>query len=134
MKYLSIFFIKFTDFIFIKKMIANNNDLHQSPPQFLYLTTKGRKTLRQHTIEIWFIEYNKKYYILSERKKSSDWVQNIISDPNMSFDINNKAYKGYARLVDKSKEPILANAVCDLMLSKYAWNDGLIVELTSNDN
>ena len=116
-------------------MIANNNDLHQSPTQFLYLTTKGRKTTRQHTIEIWFIEYNKKYYILSERKKSSDWVQNIISDPNMSFDINNKAYKGYARIVvDKIKEPILANAVCDLMLSKYAWNDGLIVELTSNDN
>ena len=109
-----------------------NNDLH--PLQFLYLTTNGRKTTREHTIEIWFIEYNKKYYILSERKKSSDWVQNIIIVPNVSFDINNKAYKGYARLVDKSKEPILDNAVSDLMFSKYGWNDGgLIVELTSND-
>jgi deazaflavin-dependent oxidoreductase (nitroreductase family) len=115
-------------------MMANNNDLHQpSPSQFLYLTTNGRKTTRQHTIEIWFVEYNKKYYILSESKKSSDWVQNIISDPNVSFDVNNKTYKGYARLVDKSKEPTLANAVSDLMFSKYGWNDGLIVELTSND-
>jgi hypothetical protein len=115
-------------------MIANNNDLHQpSSSQFLYLTTNGRKTTKQHTIEIWFIEYNKRYYILSERKKSSDWVQNIIVDPNVSFNIDNKTYKGYARLVDKSKEPILASAVCDLMLSKYAWNDGLIVELISND-
>ena len=47
-----------------------NNDLNQSPSQFLYLTTKGRKTTKEHTIEIWFTEYNKKYYILSERKKS----------------------------------------------------------------
>ena len=49
--------------------MTNKNDLHQSSSQFLYLTTKGRKTTRQHTIEIWFINYNKRYYILSERKK-----------------------------------------------------------------
>jgi NAD(P)-dependent dehydrogenase (short-subunit alcohol dehydrogenase family) len=48
--------------------------------------------------------------------------------------VNNKTYKGYARLVDKNKEPTLANAVSDLMFSKYGWNNGLIVELTSNDN
>ena len=109
-----------------------NNDLHQL--QFLYLTTNGRKTARQYTIEIWFIEYNTRYYIISEHKKSSDWVKNIIFNPNVSFDVNNKAYKGYARVVDKSKEPVLANAVSDLMFSKYRWNDGLIVEITSKDN
>ena len=84
-----------------------NNDLVQ-PPQFLYLTTNGRKTTRQHTIEIWFVEYNKRYYILSEHKKASDWVQNILVESNVSFNVNNKTYKGYARLVDKIKEPILA--------------------------
>jgi deazaflavin-dependent oxidoreductase (nitroreductase family) len=117
-------------------MIANNNnDLHQPPPpQFLYLTTKGRKTTKEYTIEIWFIEYNKRYYILSEHKKASDWVQNIIVDPIVYFKVNNKTYKGYARIVDKNKESTLANAVSDLMFSKYRWNDGLIVELTSNDN
>ena len=52
----------------------------------------------------------------------------------MSFKVNNKAYKGYARLVDINKEPILANAVSEQMFSKYGWNDGLIVELTSNNN
>ena len=110
----------------------NNNDLHQLPlPQFLYLTTKGRNTTREHTIEIWFTEYNKKYYILSEHKKASDWVQNIIVDPNVTFNVNNKIYKGYARIVDK--ETTLANAVSDLMLRKYGWSGGLIVELTSND-
>ena len=53
----------------------------------------------------------------------------------MTFNVNNKTYKGYARIVvDKIKEPILANAVSDLMFEKYGWNDGLIVELTSNDS
>ena len=90
------------------------------------MTTKGRKTTRQHTIEIWFIEYNKRYYIFSERKKASDWVQNIISYHNVTFNVNNKAYKGYARLVDKNKEPILANAVTDLMFEQIrmeGWID-----------
>ena len=115
--------------------MTNKNDLHQSSSQFLYLTTKGRKTTRQNTIEIWFINYNKRYYILSEYKKASDWVQNIIVDPNVTFNVNNKTYKGYARIVvDKIKEPILAKTVSNLMFSKYGWNDGLIIELTSNDD
>ena len=74
------------------------------------------------------------FFYLEVRKKASDWVQNIMSDPKVSFNVNNKNYKGYARIVvDKSKEPILSNAVSDLMFSKYGWNDGLIVELKSND-
>ncbi len=45
-----------------------------SPPppsqlQFLYLTTKGWKTGKVHEIEIWFVEQNEKYYVLSEHKK-----------------------------------------------------------------
>ena len=84
-------------------MIAEDNDLHQSPSQFLYLTTKGRKTTREHTIEIWFIEYNKRYYILSERKKASDWVQNIIVDPNVYFKVNNKTTKVMLDLSIKAK-------------------------------
>ena len=115
-------------------MIEEDNDLSQSTSQFLYLTTKGRKTTRQHTIEIWFVEYNKRYYILSEHKKDSDWVQIIIVESNVTFSVNNNIYKGYARLIDKSKEPILDNAVSALIFNKYGWNDGLIVEVTPNEN
>ncbi len=106
--------------IFVQKIMTNKNDLHQTSSQFLYLTTKGRKTTRQHIIEIWFIEYNKRYYILSEHKKASDWIQNIIVDPNVTFNVNNKTYKGCARIiVDKIKEQILAKTVFNLMFSKY---------------
>jgi hypothetical protein len=46
--------------------------------QFLYLTTIGWKTGRQHRIEIWFVDYNDKYYIMSERLNRAHCVQNII--------------------------------------------------------
>jgi hypothetical protein len=52
----------------------------------------------------------------------------------VSFNKNNKTYKGYARIIDKNKEPVLANAVSDLVFEKYGWNDGSIIELTSNYN
>lgn len=115
-------------------MRTNNNDLHQSPTQFIYLTKKGRKTTKQPTIEIGFVEYNKRYYILSEHKKASYWVQNIISDRNVSFKINNTISKGYTRIIDKNKKQILSNTVSVLVFQKYGWTDGLIVELTSKDN
>ena len=46
--------------------------------QFLYLITIGWKTGRQHRIEIWFVDYNDKYYIISERLNRAHWVQSII--------------------------------------------------------
>jgi hypothetical protein len=39
-------------------MTNKNNNLPPSAKQFLYLTTNGRMISRQHTIEIWFVEYN----------------------------------------------------------------------------
>jgi F420H(2)-dependent quinone reductase len=52
--------------------------------QFLYLTTKGWKTGRQHEVEIWFVSYDDKYYLISERKEKAHWVQNIMHNPRTS--------------------------------------------------
>jgi hypothetical protein len=38
--------------------------LQLSKPQFLYLTTHGWKSGKEHRIEIWFVEHNKRYYII----------------------------------------------------------------------
>src|SRR5690606_40402263 len=45
--------------------------------QYLYLTTIGRKTGNPHEIEIWFVEYEGNYYLVSEYPDRSDWVKNI---------------------------------------------------------
>jgi deazaflavin-dependent oxidoreductase (nitroreductase family) len=100
-------------------------------PQFLYLTTIGWKTGRQHKIEIWFVEYNRKYYIMSEHLEHAHWVQNIIHDPRVLFTVSHETFEGIARLIDKVKDSKLAAEVSNLMSTKYGWNDGLIVELQS---
>ena len=97
-------------------------------PQFLYLDTIGWKTTNRHRIEIWFVEHDKIYYILSERKKRAHWVQNILHNPKILFTVNNKNFDGYARVIDDKELELISN-VSRLMNNKYGWSDGLIVEL-----
>jgi deazaflavin-dependent oxidoreductase (nitroreductase family) len=94
------------------------------------LTTQGWKSGKKHTIEIWFAEHNKRYYIISERLDSAHWVQNIKHNPAVSFSINDNMFRGSARIVDQGKESALAAEVLKLMDTKYKWSQGLIVELT----
>jgi deazaflavin-dependent oxidoreductase (nitroreductase family) len=94
------------------------------------LTTHGWKSGKEHRIEIWFAEHNKRYYIISERLESAHWVQNIKHNPKVSFSINDNMFKGTARIVDQEEESGLAEEVSKLMNTKYKWSQGLIVELT----
>ena len=101
-------------------------------PDFLYLTTIGWKTGKHHKIEIWFVEHNKKYYVMSEHWNDADWVQNIIYNPRVLFTINDKTLKDSARIVDLGNQTRLAAEVLNLMSIKYRWNDGLIVVIISD--
>jgi hypothetical protein len=95
--------------------------------QFIYITTTGWKTGRQHTIEIWFVKYKERYYVMSEGKQRAHWVQNIIHNSKVSFKVGNKSYADTGQVIE-SKEPVAAE-VRKLMKTKYGWDDGLIVEL-----
>jgi deazaflavin-dependent oxidoreductase (nitroreductase family) len=94
------------------------------------LTTTGWKTGNQHRIEIWFVEYDERYYIISERLENAHWVQNIKQNPKVSVRVNENVSKGTARIVNQEKESGLAGEVSKLMNTKYNWSQGLIVELT----
>ena len=100
-----------------------------SPSQFLYLTTKGWKTGKLHKIEIWFVVRDKKYYVLSERGKEAHWVQNILRDPTISFQVNNQTLNGHGRVIEDVLEKDLILRISELMDKKYGWSDGMIVEL-----
>jgi deazaflavin-dependent oxidoreductase (nitroreductase family) len=102
----------------------------QEQPQFLYLTTKGWKTGRDHKIEIWFVSYADRYYIVSEHKEKAHWVENIMHQPKVMFTVNSKSFEGTGRAVDKLAEHKLTKHISSLMDTKYGWGDGLIVELT----
>ena len=101
-----------------------------NPSQFLYLTAVGWKSGKQHQIEIWFVEYNKRHYIISERRRHAHWVQNLIHNPKVSFAVNHDIFERTSQIVDQQKEPELTAEVSRLMSTKYGWDEGLIVELT----
>ncbi|TLY10955.1 MAG: nitroreductase family deazaflavin-dependent oxidoreductase [Thaumarchaeota archaeon] len=98
-----------------------------SGDQFLYISTTGWKTGRQHTIEIWFVKYKERYYVMSEGNKRAHWVQNIIHNSKVSIKVSNKSFAGTGQVIE-SEEPVAAE-VRKLMKAKYGWDEGLIVEL-----
>jgi deazaflavin-dependent oxidoreductase (nitroreductase family) len=100
---------------------------------FLYLTTKGWKTGRIHEIEIWYVSTGGAYYIVSEMREKSHWVQNIQHDQNVSFTLDGKHWEGRARILDPKGEEGLAKAVRRLMDEEYNWSSGTIVELRRSD-
>ena len=99
-------------------------------PQYLYLTSTGWKTGSTHTIEIWFVAHEGRYYVVSELRERSHWVQNIRHNPMVSFRVDEITFQGTGRVVDPAAEPELAAAVAARMDAKYDWSDGLIVELS----
>ncbi|MBP8972502.1 MAG: nitroreductase family deazaflavin-dependent oxidoreductase [Anaerolineae bacterium] len=98
-------------------------------PLYLYLTTTGWRSGSPHRIEIWFVAHDGRYYLVSEKREQSHWVQNIRRNPAVTFHVEDKAFAGTGRIVDPAQEPELAAAVSALMDAKYEWSDGLIVEL-----
>ncbi len=96
---------------------------------YLYLTTTGWQTGNAHEIEIWFVVYEGRFYLISELYERSHWVQNIRRDPAVSFRVDGQSYRGKGRVIEAGSEPEREAAVGSLMAGKYGWNTGLIVEL-----
>lgn len=104
---------------------------------FLYLTTKGRKTGLPRSIEIWFVEHEGAWYVVSEMRDRANWVKNLRREPRVTFSVGARSARGAvvpetpgrARIVDQSAEPELTRSVSALMDAKYGWSDGLVVEL-----
>ena len=47
-----------------------------------YLTTRGRVSGADHTIEIWYVEHDGCIYLLSGNGARADWVKNIQATPD----------------------------------------------------
>lgn len=94
--------------------------------QYLYLTTTGHKSGRPHEIEIWFVRHGQACYIVSEKRESAHWVQNIRASPAISFRVGEKTCVGRASIPD---DDALLREIQAKMEAKYGWSDGLVVEL-----
>jgi deazaflavin-dependent oxidoreductase (nitroreductase family) len=93
--------------------------------QFCYLTTRGRRSGKDHTIEIWFGLKDGRLYMLSGGGEHSDWVRNLREDPAVVVDLHRPGVdprSGRARLVPDPAEDREAR---QLLAAKYqGWREG----------
>ncbi|HET8576762.1 MAG TPA: nitroreductase family deazaflavin-dependent oxidoreductase [Methylomirabilota bacterium] len=102
-------------------------------PEFLYLTTTGRRSDRPREIEIWFTRLNGRYYLIAEDGARAGWVLNLRADSAVMVRVGGERFSGRARVVDPATEPQLNAAARALSSAKYGWGDGLVVEITPED-
>ena len=89
---------------------------------FCYVTTRGRRTGRPHTIEIWFGLRDGTVYLLSGGGDRSDWVRNLKVDPSVEVRLGEATYSAKARVVTDSDEDAMARR---LLAAKYqGWTEG----------
>lgn len=104
---------------------------------FLYLTTIGHQSGNPHHIEIWYVEHNGAYYMVSEMREKSHWVKNILKNPQVEFSVGTRddknALVGHhlatGRIITVDNAPDILRIVSAKMDAKYNWSDGLIVEV-----
>ena len=83
--------------------------------EYCYLTTIGRVTGKPHQIEIWFALRDSSLYLMAGDHRS-DWVKNLLKDPNVRVRIAEHHFTGIARLVKDEGEERMAR---DMLADKY---------------
>jgi hypothetical protein len=74
------------------------------------LTTKGRKTGREHTVWLRAVSYENRIYF-SRRNENSDWLKNAIANPQVKVEFDGTIHVGTALLVTDES---LAKKISDL--------------------
>jgi deazaflavin-dependent oxidoreductase (nitroreductase family) len=105
---------------------SNSKDNKLETEQYLYLTTRGRKSGLPREIEIWFTHLDGHFYVIAEYP-TSNWVQNLIAYPEVHVTVAGNRFKARARVIPNETD--LSRAVRQLSRNKYGWGDGLVVEL-----
>jgi len=62
------------------------------------LTTKGRKTGKQHSVMLRAVNYKGKIYF-SRHIPDGDWFKNALTNPEVKIEYNNSVFSGNAKLV-----------------------------------
>jgi deazaflavin-dependent oxidoreductase (nitroreductase family) len=90
--------------------------------EFCYLTTTGRVTGNPHQIEIWFGAQGNSIYLLSGGGRDSDWVKNLLKNPDVTVRIAKTVFSATARLVTDPEEEMAARY---MLAGKYQeWEEG----------
>ena len=66
---------------------------------FCYLTTRGRRTGRPHTIEIWFVVIGTSAYLMAGGRDRADWVRNLMVHPDVTLRVGEESWPARGRVV-----------------------------------
>lgn len=88
---------------------------------YCYLTTTGRVSGEPREIEIWFGLDGDILYMLSGGRDRSDWVKNLIGQPEVTVRLGDRIFEGRARIVSNRDEDARAR---HLLLEKYSPSYG----------
>lgn len=109
--------------------------------EYCYLTTRGRVTGKPHEIEIWFVVQADSLYIMSGNLEKSDWVKNLLKEPNVTLRIAGQTFPAIASINTTSEDTLIRNKMADKYkerepdgsLSEWAQT-ALVVRFVSSDS
>ena len=91
------------------------------------LSTKGRRTGKEHAVELRAVFYNNKIYF-SRRNSDSDWLKNAIVNPEVNVTVNDVSFLGRAALV---KDEDLVKKISSIKYAdKRSEESRIVVEVT----
>ena len=89
---------------------------------FCYLTTIGRRSGLERSVEIWFALDGDTLYMLSGGGGHADWVRNLRQNPEVRIRLGKRTCSGRARIVSDAGEDARARR---LLAAKYqGWSEG----------
>lgn len=100
--------------------------------QYLYLTTRGRKSGQAREIEIWFTQHENCFYVIAEYD-TSNWIQNVRAYPDVQIRIGGQSFSARGRVLTATGDGDLLRTIQELSRKKYGWGEGSVVELCPID-
>lgn len=52
------------------------------------LAVTGRKTGREHTVPVWFVDDDDRLYVVPIHGSDSDWYKNVVKTPRVRVEVN----------------------------------------------
>jgi hypothetical protein len=89
-----------------------------------YLVTIGRVSKKEHRVPLRFVYYNDRIYA-SRRNMNSDWIKNIMHNPNVRVEIDDVVINGRAKIV--SDDPNLCSTISRLKYKDGRGNEPRII-------
>lgn len=83
------------------------------------IATRGRRSGREHVVELWFGVIDETVYLISGNGKTADWFANLVAFPEVEVRFGKDRRIGQARVVSNSDE---RRRLGDLMGAKYDWD------------